>query len=88
MAYEHSIKVTLGSLKFEEITSEKILLGICTENLAISFREFEKAGFPNFWLLVYFLYSTTTVSQNLDQKLNCLEELLILGEATEARSFP
>ena len=44
--------------------------------------------FPNYWLLVHFLDSTTTASRNLNQKLDCLRELLILGEATAASSSP
>lgn len=47
-----------------------------------------KNWFPSFWLLVHFLDSTITASQNLYQKLDCLGELLILGEAAAARSSP
>jgi hypothetical protein len=45
-------------------------------------------SFSNFWLLVYFLDSTTTVSQNLDEKQDRLGELLILEEAAAAKSSP
>ena len=34
--------------------------------LVVSFLESGKAGFPSFWLLVHFLNSTITASQNLD----------------------
>jgi hypothetical protein len=45
-----------------------------------------KPGFSNFWFPVHFLDFITTASQNLDQKLNCLGELLILGEAAAIRA--
>ena len=53
-----------------------------------SFWKSKKARLLSFWLLVYFLDSTTTTSQNLDQNLDCFGDLLILGEAATARSSP
>lgn len=38
------------------------------------------------WLIVHFLDSTTTASQNLNEKLDCLGELLILEEATAVKN--
>jgi hypothetical protein len=38
--------------------------------------------------IFYFLNSTITAYQNLDQKLGYLGKLLILGEAVAARSSP
>lgn len=56
--------------------------------IVASFRDSGKGGFPRFWLLVYFQDSITIVivSKYLYQKLNCLEELLVLEEAVLARS--
>ena len=56
--------------------------------LIASFCESGKAGFLSFQVLVHFLDFTTTTSQNLDQNLDYLEELLILEEAAAARNSP